>query len=556
MKSYEKEIQESFLNSEEKVLNKIENNYHHALKDIGIKVKDFQNQINELTPLISMAEGSEKEVLQSIQQSKIYQKQYQEALRTQIGSILDNMQVGTFRSIDDYLKQCYDDGFMGAMYSLHKQGVPLCLPLDQQAVVRSIQLDSKIKNGLYLHLGEDVGRLKNIISAQIARGISTGMSYSEIAQQIQGRMVGMYKNPGGALAYAMRIARTEGHRIQVQSAMDACYKAKDIGADVVKQWDSTLDKRTRKSHQHVDGELRELEEPFSNGLMFPGDPSGKAKEVINCRCALLQRARWALDDNELQILRQRASYYGLDKTENFDDFKSKYLKAIDDGGKILETPIIPTDPSYATLANRMGTSIEYNPVHDRSESWSDDVLISMLGGGDKTRGSCASVGLAYIGQKQGWNVLDFRDGFSRVFFARSGNLKTLSQANGLKTLLADGASSMTVANRLLKQVEKGKEYYLCVGKHASIVRQTEEGVLQYLELQSAKHSGWTDFDGNPRYTLKTRFGCSQSKSNSNETDFMIDINESNFNTDEFRSLLGYLNTDQPKQRKGASGSVK
>ena len=51
-----------------------------------------------------------------------------------------------------------------------------------------------------------------------------------------------------------------------------------------------------KSHQKVDGEIRELDEPFSNGLMFPGDPAGGAAEVVNCRCALLQRARWALDD--------------------------------------------------------------------------------------------------------------------------------------------------------------------------------------------------------------------------------------------------------------------
>lgn len=67
----------------------------------------------------------------------------------------------------------------------------------------------------------------------------------------------------------MRIARTEGHRIQCQSGMDACYKAKEKGANVVKQWDATLDVKTRTSHVQVDGEIRELDEKFSNGLMFP-----------------------------------------------------------------------------------------------------------------------------------------------------------------------------------------------------------------------------------------------------------------------------------------------
>ena len=51
---------------------------------------------------------------------------------------------------------------------------------------------------------------------------------------------------------------------------------------------------------------------------------------MNCRCALLQRARWALDDAELKTLQERADYYGLDKTQNFDDFKVKYMRAVED----------------------------------------------------------------------------------------------------------------------------------------------------------------------------------------------------------------------------------
>jgi hypothetical protein len=146
------------------------------------------------------------------------------------------------------------------------------------------------------------------------------MSYQQIAQRIAARSNVGYNN-------AVRIARTEGHRVQVQSGMDACYKAKDKGANVVKQWDAALDKRTRESHAAVDGEIRELDEKFSNGLRFPGDPHGKAAEVVNCRCALLQRARWALDDGELQTLKDRAAYFGLDKADTFEDYKKKYLKA-------------------------------------------------------------------------------------------------------------------------------------------------------------------------------------------------------------------------------------
>jgi SPP1 gp7 family putative phage head morphogenesis protein len=224
-----------------------------------------------------------------------------------------------FKVVSDYLTECYENGFIGALFDLQGQGIPLCFPMDQQAMVRAVQLDSKISRGLYTRLGEDVAMLKKRITAEVSRGISAGMTFKQVAQQLAAKTKIGYNN-------AVRIARTEGHRINSQSTMDACYKAKDKGADVVKQWDATLDDRTRESHQAVDGEVRELDEKFSNGLMFPGDPSGGAAEVCNCRCALLQRARWALDKDELETLKERAAYFGLDKSKNFDDFKKKYIE--------------------------------------------------------------------------------------------------------------------------------------------------------------------------------------------------------------------------------------
>ena len=130
---------------------------------------------------------------------------------------------------------------------------------------------------------------------------------------------------------AYRIARTEEHRIQNQSAMDAVNKAKKYGADVVKQWDATLDSRTRPHHELLDGQIRKLDKPFEVAGRKAMYTSGFdiAAEDIHCRCALLQRSKWALDDDELETLKERTSYFELDKTKDFDDFKSKYLKEIE-----------------------------------------------------------------------------------------------------------------------------------------------------------------------------------------------------------------------------------
>ncbi len=327
MNRWEKEVQQSLLDSEESALKELEAQYARALKDINEKVKGFQADIDLLDQALSQdgLDETARAMLQSQKRSKIYQQNYQRALQGQVSGILDKMHGDNYGTIDKYLNGCYETGYVGTMYSIAGQGVPLVIPVDQAAAVKAVLTDSKVSNGLYNALGVNVKKLKKTITQEISRGIASSLPYSDIARNISS----VSKAP---LSRAKTIARTEGHRIQQTSARDAQYAAKKKGADVVKQWDAALDGRTRDSHARVDGEIRELDEKFSNGLKYPGDPSGGAAEVVNCRCTANTRARWALDDEELQTLKERAEYFGLDKTENFEDFKQKYLKAA-------ETPI-------------------------------------------------------------------------------------------------------------------------------------------------------------------------------------------------------------------------
>nr|DAL83102.1 MAG TPA: minor capsid protein [Caudoviricetes sp.] len=330
MKYREKIVQMEFLYDEDRVIRRLQAVYNQALKDITQKANALQEEIYKIQDKYnSIEDEQERETLKSMERSKVYQKQYQDALKAQVNSILDKMHRKEFKTVNKYLNDCYDKAFTGNMYVLHGEGIPLIVPIDQEKVVRAVQVNSKISKGLYSRLGEDVDLLKRKITAQISRGVATGMSYSQMAQQLAGYTKTGYNN-------AVRITRTEGHRIQQKSTMDACYAARERGADVVKQWDATMDANTRESHQMVDGEIRELDEKFSNGLMYPGDPSGNAAEVINCRCILLQRAKWALDQKELDRLKERASFYGLDKTKSFDEFNKKYIGTVENskGNKI------------------------------------------------------------------------------------------------------------------------------------------------------------------------------------------------------------------------------
>ena len=319
MNKRQKLVQEAFLDNEEAVIKRLKTVYNKSLEDITAKSKVLQDQINSIAAQIDLTDDEgEKAVLKSMEQSKIYQKQYQDALKTQISSVLDNMQVEEFQTVSEYLKTCYEDGFVGTLYDLQGQGIPLAFPLDQEAMVTAVQLDSKISKGLYTRLGEDVSVLKKKITAQVSRGIATGMTWKQVANQLAGYTKIGYNN-------AVRIARTEGHRIQNQGAMNACHNAKEKGADVVKQWDSTLDAKTRDSHVMVDGEIRELDEPFSNGLMFPGDPDGGAAEVCNCRCALLQRARWAVGGGFTKMNNITKQLETFESPEDYAEFKKSFF---------------------------------------------------------------------------------------------------------------------------------------------------------------------------------------------------------------------------------------
>jgi hypothetical protein len=313
MNKRQKEVIEEQLHNEEKTIASLKNTYKQALKDCEQKIRELSAR-------------TDMENLQSI----IYQKQYQEALKAQLEGALSNLQSNSYATVSDYLTKCYRDGYTGVMYDLQQTGIPIIMPIDQAAVVRAIQTDSKLSKSLYDKMGEDMTYLKKAVRAEVSRGIANGSTWNEVAGKLSRHMA----NTPFQKAYnnSIRIARTEGHRIQVQSALDAQMVAKSKGADIVKQWDSTLDGNTRDLHRLLDGQIREIDEPFEAGGIQVDAPGmfGDPAEDCNCRCCLLQRARWALDDDELQRLKDRAEYFGLDKTSDFEEYKEKYLKVIDE----------------------------------------------------------------------------------------------------------------------------------------------------------------------------------------------------------------------------------
>lgn len=306
MEKYEKEILQSYIDGERAILKSIENVYSDALKLINEKIAS----------LLGITGVNQRQA--------IYQAEYQKAVKTQIQAILEQFQANEFETVSEYLTKSYDDGFVNGMYAMHQQGLPFILPIDRKQVEKAVRLDTKLKESLYTTLGVDVAKLKKAITSVISRGVASGMLYSEMVQQIANAT-------RAPKARVRTIVRTEAGRIQEQATMDAAKQAKKKGANVVKQWSAIRDSKTRPTHRRLHNQIREIDEPFEidgKTAMQPHD-FGLPEEDCNCRCTMLIRARAALDEDELKKLEKDAAFWGLDKTKDIEDFRKKYLHAVE-----------------------------------------------------------------------------------------------------------------------------------------------------------------------------------------------------------------------------------
>lgn len=127
-----------------------------------------------------------------------------------------------------------------------------------------------------------MGTLKEAVRSVLVESFADGTGEAGTAKAIR-EIIGRKLSASSAA----RIARTEMH---TASTIGADQAARSTGLEIVKEWASAEDSRTRASHAAADGQERPRDEAFSVGgaaLMLPGDPNGPAKEIINCRCAIL-----------------------------------------------------------------------------------------------------------------------------------------------------------------------------------------------------------------------------------------------------------------------------
>lgn len=118
------------------------------------------------------------------------------------------------------------------------------------------------------------------IRARVEQEIAAGLSADESPAEIAARIDGLYRGLTGARVQT--IARTEVARAYNETRWTAM---RQLGIEQA-EWLTARDERVRvEPFDHdIDGQLRRLGEPFTNGLRFPNDPTGAPGNIINCRC--------------------------------------------------------------------------------------------------------------------------------------------------------------------------------------------------------------------------------------------------------------------------------
>ncbi len=276
-----------------------------------------------------------------------------------------------------------------------------------------------------------------------------------------------------------------------------------------------------------------------------------------------EKLRKHLKKTGLTRHRDREQVYGFDNktSEGAKKFKKASKKADkkvekDNTKEYNEDDINDVDMSKLREICSL-EKIDYQPIQRHSKKLSEKEIIDKIGGLDKTKGSCSSVALAYIGNMGEYDVMDFRDGKSRDVFSSLINIQRLLDIKNVKGFVESDYNDLKAVVRLLKNVDEDKKYYLGTGKHAAIIRKNNKNI-EYLELQdSGEYNGFKTLTAKE---LIDRFKCKKTHSHKfigkyEAKSILIDIDTLKDNK-EFHKILGYINTSSSKQMKGAGGSVK
>lgn len=498
--------------------------YHDALKllkgdEYKVWKKDLHDYMKEYNKLLKTAPLEAKKLYLEIETlSAKSRMSHLDSLRAQVDMEMVKLIFGVEDSAKNALTSVYRDTFIEVTKDL---GVNAIVSRDKIKAV----LDRPWSGANFSErLWSNTDKLAQTVKQEIVNGMIQGINLQTMAKRVSERFETAKKND------VERLLRTEVNYTLNQATLDGY---KEAGIEKY-EFSATLDSRTSQICSELNGEIFEIKK-IAVGLNYP---------PMHPRC---RSTTIPIIDYESLVKQGKEEIGEKDNNDN-ESLTNNENRSITKDSK---EPI----PNTFTMAWAQNDKVEYNEVKKLQKELTTEEIVKKLGGGDQTKGSCSSLAFAYIGNRNGYDVLDFRGGISTEIFATTRNIVEIANLDGIESKVIKRANDYNAVKELLTFVEGKKEYYLETGKHAAIIRIGNRG-FEYLELQSETENGFKKLDSS---VLKTRFGCQTSYSvggiKFEKSNVLIEV-DSCKNSEEFKNLLGYINTAKDKQNKGEGGYAK
>ena len=497
--------------------------YHDALKllkgdEYKVWKKDLHDYLKEYNKLLKTAPLEAKKLYLEIETLAARSRlSHLDSLKAQVDMEMVKLIFGVEDSAKNALTSVYRDTFIEVTKDL---GINAIVSRDKIKAV----LDRPWSGANFSErLWSNTDKLAQTVKQEIVNGMIQGINLQTMTKRVSERFETAKKND------VERLLRTEVNYTLNQATLDGY---KEAGIEKY-EFNATLDSRTSQICSELHGEIFEIKK-IAVGLNYP---------PMHPRC---RSTTIPIIDYD-SLIKQGREEIGEKDTES----NEKEALTNNENKSITKEPV----PNTFTMAWAQNDKVEYNEVKKLQKELTTEEIIKKLGGGDQTKGSCSSLAFAYIGNRNGYDVLDFRGGMSTEIFATTRNIVEIANLDGIESKVIKRANDYNAVKELLTFVEEKKEYYLETGKHAAIIRIGNRG-FEYLELQSETENGFKKLDSS---VLKTRFGCQASYSvggiKFEKSNVLIDV-DSCKNSEEFKNLLGYINTAKDKQNKGEGGYAK
>ncbi|MEE0790342.1 MAG: minor capsid protein [Clostridia bacterium] len=544
-------IEESFYQAQREIENKINSWYvrfannnemtiNEAKKLLNSnELKEFKWDVQEYIKYGHENELNEHWMKELENASTKYHVSRLEALKIQTQQTMEKLFGNELDEVDNLTKNSYINNYFHTMFEYQK-GFNIgfnVTNIDQNKLSKIVNKPWAVdEKNFSERIWGNKTKLINELHNELTKMCLTGKSPDESIKYLS-------KKFNTSKAQAGNLIMTENAYFS-QLAQKDCFNALDVEKyEIV----ATLDSHTSEICKEQDGKVYNMKD-YQPGITAPPFHN-------YCRSTTVPHFDDDFDDEGERAAKGEdgKTYYVSDKMK-YEDWYNKYVQ---DEVNLKNTPKndkinISNNEIVKQLKD---LKIEYNPVQKLDKSLTTDEIVQKISGGDMTKGSCSSLGFAYIANKNGLDVLDFRGGSSQDFFSTTSNIYKISQLPGVKSIVAENTNDIMATTSLLKTLEEGKEYYLATGNHAAIVRKIEN-TYEFLELQSPKENGFKQLTTN---ILKNRFHCKQTHSiqgiKFKTKNILMEVDSFKDNS-EFEEIMGYINTSENKQIKGVKGSEK